>query len=235
LTAISQDKRWTRRKEARAAELLTAALDLFVERGYSATRLDDVAACAGVSKGTLYLYYESKEDLFKAVVREGLVPAIERGERIVVEHQGGTVDLLRKVLYAWWDTVGSTRLGGIQKLIIAESGNFPDLAQFYFDEVIARGLRMMSSAIRRGVDSGEFRRMDTDYVVRLVVAPLALFVVWRHSFAQCDAHTLEPYKYIDHHLSLLIDGLSVNPEIDPRQKRGSIRRGSPNKSKETGT
>jgi AcrR family transcriptional regulator len=218
VTAFAQDRRWTRRKESRPAELLDAALDLFVERGYSATRLDDVAARAGVSKGTLYLYYESKEDLFKAVVREGLVPAIERGERLIVEHRGTTADLLRKVLYAWWETVGSTRLGGIQKLMIAESGNFPDLAHFYFEEVIARGLRMMTSAVKRGVEQGEFRCMDMEYVVRLVVAPLALFVVWRHSFSQCDGDRLEPYKYIDHHLSLLVDGLSVGKPGGARRK-----------------
>ena len=75
--------RWSRRKDARPAELTRAALELFVERGYAATRLEDVAKRAGVSKGTLYLYFDSKEELFKAVVREGLVPALERGERMV--------------------------------------------------------------------------------------------------------------------------------------------------------
>ena len=209
-----QDRRWTRRKEARPAELISAALELFVERGFSATRLEDVAARAGVSKGTLYLYFPSKEDLFKAVVRRGIIPAIERAEKRFEGHRGNAGDLIRDLVRGWWVSVGSTRLGGIPKLMISESGNFPELAQFYYDEVISRGHRLMAAAVQRGIDSGEFMPVDVQYVMRLVIAPLWLLAVWRFSFDQCESHKLDPVSYLDSHLDLILRGLASGTVAD---------------------
>jgi AcrR family transcriptional regulator len=199
--------RWSRRKQARPAELTRAALELFVERGYAATRLEDVARCAGVSKGTLYLYFESKEELFKAVVREGLVPALERGERMVDEHRGAAAELVRELVKGWWQLIGATPYGGIAKLMISECRNFPELGQFYYAEVISRGYGVIERAVRLGVERGEFRQMDLDYVTRLVIAPLVLMTIWRHSFDFCDSHRLDPDVYIEHHIELLLNGL----------------------------
>jgi len=207
-----QDRRWTRRKEARPAELISAALDLFVERGFAATRLEDVAARAGVSKGTLYLYFPSKEDLFKAVVRGGIVPAIERAEKQFEDHRGSASELIRELLKGWWFSVGNTRLGGIPKLMIAESGNFPELAQFYYDEVISRGHRIVAAAVQLGVDRGEFAPLDVEYVMRLVIAPLWLLTVWRFSFDQCDNHKLDPVAYLDTHVDLILHGLGCQAD-----------------------
>ena len=202
-----QDRRWTRRKEARPAELISAALDLFVERGFSATRLEDVAARAGVSKGTLYVYFPSKEELFKAVVRGGIVPAIERAEKLLDEHRGSADSLIRDMVKGWWVSVGSTRLGGIPKLMISESRNFPELTQFYFREVISRVHRLVAAALQRGIDSGEFRPVDVEYVKRLVIAPLWLLTVWRFSFDYCESIQLDPFTYLDSHLDLILRGL----------------------------
>lgn len=202
-----QDRRWTRRKEARPAELISAALDLFVERGFSATRLEDVAARAGVSKGTLYVYFPSKEELFKAVVRGGIVPAIERAEKLLDEHRGSADSLIRDLVKGWWVSVGSTRLGGIPKLMISESRNFPELTQFYFREVISRVHRLVAAAVQRGIDSGEFRPVDVEYVKRLVIAPLWLLTVWRFSFDYCESIQLDPFTYLDSHLDLILRGL----------------------------
>ena len=202
-----QDRRWTRRKEARPAELISAALDLFVERGFSATRLEDVAARAGVSKGTLYVYFPSKEELFKAVVRGGIVPAIERAEKLLDEHRGNADSLIRDIVKGWWVSVGSTRLGGIPKLMISESRNFPELTQFYFREVISRVHRLVAAAVQRGIDSGEFRPVDVEYVKRLVIAPLWLLTVWRFSFDYCESIQLDPFTYLDLHLDLILRGL----------------------------
>src|SRR5690348_16342731 len=112
--------RWERRKDARPQELLAAALDLFVERGYASTRLEDVAKRAGVSKGTLYLYFENKEELFKAVVRENIVPAIGDGEDIIAGFEGNSAELLRCVLMGWWERIGETKASGITKLMMSE-------------------------------------------------------------------------------------------------------------------
>ncbi|MEN9760986.1 MAG: Fatty acid metabolism regulator protein, partial [Pseudomonadota bacterium] len=132
--ANTRGPRWERRKERRPGELLDAALALFVERGFAATRLDDVAARAGVSKGTLYLYYASKDELFKAVVRENLVPLIENFRRDIEQSDAPGESLLRNFFEGWWSRVGATRLAGIVKLIMGEAGNFPELAQFFFEE-----------------------------------------------------------------------------------------------------
>jgi AcrR family transcriptional regulator len=200
--------RWSRRKQARPAELTAAALELFVERGYAATRLEDVARRAGVSKGTLYLYFDSKEALFKAVVREGLVAALERGERMLAEHRGSAAVLLRDLMQGWWEVIGNTPFGGLPKLMASECRNFPELGKFYHEEVISRGYRLIQQVVERGIRKGEFRRLDPDYVTRLVIAPVTLLAIWRHSFDFCDSHRLDPQRYLDHHVNLLLNGLA---------------------------
>jgi AcrR family transcriptional regulator len=222
----SESPRWERRKDARPAELLTAALELFTERGYAATRLDDVARRAGVSKGTVYLYYSSKEELFKAVIREGLVPVLERGEKMVAEHRGNTEDLIRSLIFGWWESIGSTPYAGITKLMISECRNFPELGGFYVEEVITRGHKLVRKALQRGVDSGELRAVDSEYATRLVFAPLVLQVVWRYSFDFCGAGRLDADTYIEQHLDILLRGLlngSAGREHSARSKETAQR------------
>src|SRR5689334_3605469 len=149
--------RWSRRKAARPQELVTAALGLFVERGYAATRLEDVAAAAGVSRGTVYLYFANKEELFKTVVRENLVPALARGTDLVDNFEGSTPELLRELLRGWWGLIGATPVAGLTKLIMAESGNFPDIARFYHEEVMVPGDELFARVLARGVARGELR------------------------------------------------------------------------------
>ncbi len=125
-----KSKRWARRKEARPQELLAAALDLFVERGFAATRLDDVAARAGVSKGTLYLYFANKEELFKAVVRENMLPVLDEAADLIQQHEGDSATLFQDIMLGWWERVGNTKVSGITKLIMAESGKFSGSGPF---------------------------------------------------------------------------------------------------------
>lgn len=174
--------RWGRRKESRPAELMAAALDLFVERGYAATRLDEVAARAGVSKGTLYLYFSSKEDLFKAVVRETIVPMIHAYQRDVEQSELPSDQLLPALFRRWWETFGATKLAGIAKLIMSEAGNFPEVAEFFHAEVIEPNAALIAVVIRRGIDRGEFRAVDVETTSHLLMAPLVLKAIWAHSF-----------------------------------------------------
>src|SRR5574341_294991 len=146
---IAEKPRWARRKEARPYELTVAALALFVEKGYAATRLEDIAARAGVSKGTVYLYFANKEELFQAVVREGIVPAIAQAERTLAEHPGPASDILRYFLRGWWQMFGETPLGGIPKLLVAEVRNFPEIARFYHEEVIRPGHALIGRLLQR--------------------------------------------------------------------------------------
>lgn len=177
--------RWRRRKDARPEELVNAALEVFVERGYAATRLAEVASRAGVTKGTIYLYFDGKEELFKAVVRQSLVPLLAAGERLVAAHEGTQADLVRALLHQWWAQVGETAAAGLQKLMVAEAQNFPELARFYHDEVVRRGRRLFERVIEAGIASGEFRRVDPTTAARLLAAPVLHMVLMKHSFLRC--------------------------------------------------
>ena len=195
------ESRWRRIPEERPAHILSAALDAFVENGYAATRLEDVAERANVSKGTLYLYFESKEALFQAVVRESIVRLLERGEQLVERYEGSSTDLIRELMRSWWEAVHESRLTGLPKLVLSESTNFPDVAKFYFVEVVQRARRLFASAIRRGIDRGEFRPVDVEYVVRVITAPVVMALIWKHSMVKCGVDELD----LDRHLDVLID------------------------------
>jgi AcrR family transcriptional regulator len=201
--------RWERRKDARPQELLAAALDLFVEKGFASTRLEDVARRAGVSKGTLYLYYANKEELFKAVVRETMVPAIGDAEDIIAGFEGHSADLLREILGGWWDRIGATKASGIVKLVMAESGNFPDLAAFYREEVILRGTRMIASMLERGVARGEFRPIDVPMTTQVLTAPILMLMTWKHSLAPCPQEELDPLAFLATFFDMVLGGLLV--------------------------
>jgi AcrR family transcriptional regulator len=202
-------RRWERRKNARPQELLSAALDLFVERGYAATRLDDVAARAGVSKGTLYLYFTNKEDLFKAVVREHLVPVLGEAEQTIDQYEGHSSDLLRELILGWWTRVGDTKLSGISKLMMAESRNFPEVAQFYHDEVISRGNAMIARALERGMARGELRKIAPAQVTQVIVAPVIMLMLWKHSFSACQTEQVPPITFLNTFIDLLFVGLLI--------------------------
>jgi AcrR family transcriptional regulator len=202
--------RWLRRKDDRPAELTAAALQLFVERGYAATRLDDIAARASVSKGTLYLYFRNKEELFQAVVRKGLVETIETGEALVAEFRGRTPELLVLLIHSWWDALVRSPYSGIPKLVIGESGNFPELAQIYFEEVIERGSRLVESVVLRGVQAGEFRALDPHRLTRVAIAPVVMAALWKHSFGRLEARDIADETYLDTHLAALLSGIAID-------------------------
>ena len=204
--------RWSRRKEARPSELIAAALEVFVERGFAAARLDDVAARAGVTKGTLYLYFKSKEDLLEAVVRTGLVPVVREAESAVDTFDGHTAELMRHLVDVWWQSVGATPLSGIAKLVIAEAGNFPEVARMYHDEVIHPVSRLIGRLLERGVARGEFRRVEAKYVEQIAMAPLVMLNVWMHSFRRHASASIDPQRYLATYLDLLLAGLARRPE-----------------------
>jgi len=204
---LDSKPRWERRKEARPQELLAAAIELFVERGFAATRLEDVARRAGVSKGTLYLYYTNKEDLFKAVVRQSIVPTLGDAETSVAEFDGHSAELLRHVILSWWRRIGATKASGISKLILAEADNFPELALFYQKEVMTRGMVMMSSMLERGIRRGEFRQIDVAQTAQVLIAPLLMLSTWKHTIAPCERCELQPEAFLAAFLDITVHGL----------------------------
>jgi len=197
-----------RRKDARPQELLDAALDLFVERGFAATRSEDVAARAGVSKGTLYLYYPSKEELLKEVIRHNVINQIAEGAQIIRDFEGTTPELLAMVLRLWWERIGETRASGIVKLMTSEVRNFPEIAQFYVDEVVTPSNQMLEQVIQRGIDRGEFRDVNVVEVVHALVGPLVFLCLNKHSLGACSAaFLLEPKVVIGALIDMVLYGL----------------------------
>jgi AcrR family transcriptional regulator len=209
--------RWRRRKEARPSEILQAALASFQERGFAGTRLEDVAARAGVTKGTIYLYYPSKKELFKAVVRSELLPNIEWIET-ALDKPGPVAPLLERLFTFWARDIFPSPISVLPKLVIAEAGNFPELAHFYLETVVHRGLGLIASLLRRGIAAGEFRPVDVDHVVYCVVGPLLLMVLWKHSLGPHDDRPLDAEAVCRAHLDLILHGLQA-----PRPARKSNR------------
>ena len=207
--------RWRRRKDARPEEILGAALDVFADRGFAATKLEDVARKAGVTKGTIYLYFANKEALFKALVRETIVPVIAQGEAIAQSFTGSARDLFERLVREYWRLVGETALSGIPRLMIAEAHNFPELARFYYEEVVTRGHRLMAGVLERGIKAGEFRRVDLAVATKLAMAPLMHAVVARKAFAACMPESFDVGKYLDTHIDLYLHGIATD-HTDPR-------------------
>ena len=207
-----------RRKQARPGELLDAALDLFVEKGFAATRVEEVAARAGVSKGTLFLYFPSKDELFKAVVRENISGRFVEWNSDFETFEGSTRDMLVYCMNSWWDRVGSTKAAGITKLMMSEAANFPQIAAFYQQEVIGPGHTLIRRILQRGIDQGEFRQLDMDYAVFSVLAPMIFMMLSRHSRGAClpDQLVLEPKRYMASQLDIILYGLGPKPIDAPR-------------------
>lgn len=201
--------RWQRRKEARPQEILDAALAVFAEKGFAAARLDQVARAAGVSKGTLYLYFDSKESLFEAVVRSAIVPRIAGAEALLQEHRGSAREFLGKLYGMFATLMADPQVAAIPKLVIAESGNFPDLARFYLREVVGRGLRLMQAVLELGAARGEFRKVNAAHVTRLMIAPVLFLALWRTSLGRHDTAALDGEQFLADALELLVQGLAV--------------------------
>ena len=157
-----------RRKEARPQELIDAALELFAEKGFAATRSEEVAARAGVAKGTLYLYYPSKEELLKAVISQRLSSEIAAVAEYAAQYEGSCASLLTEVFTQWWSRVFDSPTSAVFKLVITEVRNFPEIAEFYFREVVDPGQRLLGAIIERGIATGEFRPLPVEMVVGAV-------------------------------------------------------------------
>ncbi|WP_269531275.1 TetR/AcrR family transcriptional regulator [Chitinimonas sp. BJYL2] len=202
--------RWTRRKDARPSEILEAALDLFVARGYAATKVEDIARAAGVTAGTLYRYFANKEDILKTLIRESFAPALQEGEEMLAHPEGPAADLLANVIRTWWQLHGATRLSGIPKLMIAEASNFPELAQFHRDVVIAPGEALIKRALAYGIARGEFRPLDLGVAVKVITAPVVMAMVWKHTDT-CMTENLDLDRYLEEVIETLTHGLAPRP------------------------
>jgi len=199
--------RWRRRKEARPQELVAAALQLFAEKGFAATRLTDVAKRAGVSKATVYLYFDSKEDLLQAAVR-AVEPILDFGDDLAASYEGDTRGLLSELVTRWLEEFEKRGVGGVPKLVIAEGSNFPELARLYLDVVVERGRRIFTTVLERGIERGEVRSdLNVEQAVHVFMAPVHYAQVHRHALANVDEKGPRLHDWLTAHIDLFWRGI----------------------------
>ena len=207
--SVAAPARRARRREARPHEILDAALSIFVEKGFSAARTEDIAKRAGITKGTLYLYFASKEEIFKSLLRESFAPRISQFGKVIGNVEAPSADVIRLAVRSLGQFMRHSNHAALPKLILAEIGNFPDLALFYKDQVIDPGLGMLEAIIRRGIERGEFRPVDPKYAARLVMIPVSFTGIWRSTFGRLEGETLDYEALLEAHLDLVLRGLAA--------------------------
>jgi AcrR family transcriptional regulator len=185
----------------RREKILDAALTVFAERGYEAARLEDVAARAGVAKGTLYLYFEDKEALFEALVRGAVSPIMAKVAEAAMAPGTKAADVLALFFAMFQKEVLGTRRKLLLRLIIAEGPRFPTISKFYYREVVTRGLALMQALAAGAVERGEFASDAAVRFPQLVVAPLLMAVIWDGLFGR--HHPLDVTGLLRAHQDLL--------------------------------
>lgn len=201
------EPRWRRRKDARPTEIVAAALAVFAEKGFAAARLDDIAARAGVSKGALYLYFETKQDLFAAVVRDAISPNIATVEAAAAAIDLPFAQIARLLLNRAADILNTTPLGSVAKMVIAESRNFPELARVWHDEVVVRMLRVMTRLIERAQANGEVRPGEARFHALSLIGPIFMGVLWREVLVPVGAQPLDLKALAQQHVETVLNGL----------------------------
>ena len=201
----------TRRKDDRPAELLQAALELFAEKGYSATRSEEIAKRAGVSKGTLFLYFGTKEELFEAVVKHAVVPVLHDAQALAKNFSGSASELITTLIKLWWQRSGNTNARAIPNMLISEAHHFPHCAAYYEEEVLIPCRQLVYDAVERGVASGEFRRVDMGHLWLSFHALLTYPSVWEKAVRSTGSVLLsqetDMAAFIAQHCDILLRGL----------------------------
>ena len=190
MTTAVPEPRWRRLPEERPQQIVNAALEVFGEFGLGRARLEDIARRAGVSKGTIYLYFPNKEELFREMVRSTVVVALAKGEEI--PDTGPATEQLVEFMRGYWSFVRSPAFAVIYRVVVSELHNFPDLVTFYGEEVISRAQKLLSAIIRRGVAAGEFRQIDPIVAARMLSSLFSANAMWcskRHHFPHMKGRT----------------------------------------------
>lgn len=208
----SPEPRWRRRKEDRPADIVAAALELFTEKGFAAARLDEIARSAGVSKGTLYLYFDSKEALFRAVVRDVVVPNVDALRQSLLAADQPFPDLLRAFLPRFAETVTRLPIGAVAKMVIGESRNFPELAKVWHDDVILKAVGLIAELLERGQARGEVRPGDPRIQAFSIMGPMLIGVLWRETFTPIGGAAVDLAAVARQHAETVLGGLLAEEE-----------------------
>lgn len=202
--------KWRRRKEERPRDIIAAALGLFAEKGFAGARMEEIAARAGISKGTLYLYFATKEDMFRAVVREVVVPNIAVLEQAALTADLPIVTMVRTLLPRFAEIVTRVPVGAVAKIVIGESRNFPELARVWHDEVILKAIGMIAGYIARAQERGEVRPGDPRTHAFSIMGPMLIGVLWRETFTPIGGAVLDLPAIARQHAETVLGGLLEN-------------------------
>ena len=201
--------RWQRRSEDRPREICAAALQVFAKKGFAAAKLDDIARRAGVSKGTLYLYFKDKAELFQAVVRDAVAPNIETVAGAANFHDAPFADVVRQMLAAFAQVAQRKPIGSVAKMVIGESNNFPELARVWHDEVASRALATIAGLIERAQQRGEVRPGDPRHYALSLLGPMVLGVLWQATLVPAGGTPFDLHRLARQHADAVLNGLLV--------------------------
>lgn len=211
MTTDTQSPRWQRRPDARPEEIIEAAAKVFGEHGFARARLEDVAREAGVSKGTVYLYFDSKETLFREMVRAKIVTAVAKAEELARTYTGSARELLIELVKGYWRLMREEEMVRISRLCVSELGSFPEIAKFYYDEVILRARRLIETVMDRGIRAGEFRTVASNFVPRGLPMLVIQAAQSQCFFTKIDSHRLTDQQVFDGVLDMLLNGVLARP------------------------
>lgn len=199
--------KFRRRKADRPDEIVAAAFEVFAEKGFAAARLDDIAARAGVSKGAIYLYFATKEDIFQAVVEQGVAPNLHNLAALAAANPQNFPELIRAFAKVMAHVASTTPLGGIIKMVIGEARNFPELARVWHDRLIVPALGALSAAIAAAQARGEIRPGDPRHYAAGLISPLLVGVIWRETFTPIGAEPFDLPALMEQHVETLLRGM----------------------------
>ena len=198
--------RYRRRKEDRPREITAAAFEVFAEKGYALARVDDVATRAGVSKGLMYLYFKTKEELFKAVIKSVVIRRVDSLLEAVDKTELSSEAFIRGPLQDFMKRIPGSPVAVVIRLLISEGHRYPELVDYYWDNVVSKGLGAISGIVDRGVQRGEFRHSEVSQLPQLFVAPVLVSMIWKIVFAK---RTLDTDKLIETQLDMILDSIRL--------------------------
>ncbi|MET0293832.1 MAG: TetR/AcrR family transcriptional regulator [Phenylobacterium sp.] len=199
--------KFRRRKDARPSEIVAAAFEVFAQKGFAAARLDDIAARAGVSKGAVYLYFETKEDIFRAVVTQALAPNLEPVLAVLAAHPGPFAELVRGIGERLPVVLGAAPVGAVVKMVIGEARNFPELARVWHDQLAAKAIGALTSAVAAAQARGEVRPGDPRSYALSLMAPMLVGVIWRETFVPVGAEPFDLAALFRQHVEAVLHGM----------------------------
>jgi AcrR family transcriptional regulator len=222
--SVSSPKPLSNKAQASREAILAAALELFLQHGVATTRVADIAARAGVGKGSVYLHFQTKEELFGVVVAEGISARLQQAETFASEFSGSANDLLTALLNTNLVEFWNSSSTGLYKLIVAESKQYPELAQNYYQNVTCRVRKLFEDILELGIEQGEYRKVDVAYTARIIVSLLDNELILAHSLGMYAKKKFDAQRFIDALLAMIAHG--VGPLTNLADAGASARGGS---------